>query len=133
MFAIRKPKLTIFFALILLLILVLQVVFLRYFYNQTLKNIGSQTITISQIVADRIDIDAYEQGIASGERNEYFYSMQDYFQIVQKQTGVEYVYVAHALSDEEIEYDLNIVANARRSFIFALPHIFFPNLFIPII
>lgn len=88
----------------IVLLIVLQGVFINYWYEKTLDDIGFNAINISKAVANSIDIKQYEELLTQRKKTDYFYQMQNFFQRVQQKTGVKYIYVEHKLSDTEIEY-----------------------------
>ncbi|AFV03830.1 Signal transduction histidine kinase CheA [Dehalobacter sp. UNSWDHB] len=90
--------------LILALLVLIQILLIRSWYNKTLDDIGINAMTISRVVADSINITEYEKLLAKKEPNDYFREMQAYFQRIQAQTGVKYVYVEHQISPSQIEY-----------------------------
>ena len=87
-----------------LIIIILQGVFIKYWYQKTLSDIGREAMTITKTVANAIDISEYEKIVNSREKNDYFDKMQIFFRNVQVNTGVKYVYVEHKISDSELEY-----------------------------
>lgn len=87
-----------------LIIIILQGVFIKYWYQKTLNDIGREAMTITKTVANAIDISEYEKIVNSREKNDYFDKMQIFFRNVQVNTGVKYVYVEHKISDSELEY-----------------------------
>lgn len=94
----------IIYSLVLLILLLLQGLFIRYWYVRTLNDVGTNAMNISIALAKAINVDEYDTLITDQERNTYFTQIQDYFQRVQKTTGVKYVYVEHKISDTQIEY-----------------------------
>lgn len=98
----RFIRRVIFFISILLLLT--QIIFIRFWYYKTLDDTGINAMMISQIVAQGINIDEYDKLLSTKEHNEYFEKMQEYFLSIQNETGVKYVYVEHKISSDKIEY-----------------------------
>lgn len=90
--------------LIITLLLLTQILFVRLWYIKTLDDMGSNAMSISQVMAESINISEYEKFLAAKEHNDYFLQMQEYFHRIQAETGVKYVYVEHKISPDQIEY-----------------------------
>lgn len=99
-----RKKLIITYGIVLLILLLIQGLFIHYWYVRTLNDVGNNAMNISISVAKAINIDEYEKLITTKKRNDYFNQMQSYFRNVQMTTGVKYVYVEHQISKTQIEY-----------------------------
>jgi len=92
------------FLIIILLIFLSEGLFLRVWFQKAENEVGNQVMTISQVVAQAVDVEHYEEIVRTKNRDDYFSAMQDYFRKTQQVTGVKYLYVKHKISDTQIEY-----------------------------
>ena len=92
------------FLIIIFIIFLSEGLFLRAWFQKTENTVGKQAMTISQVVAQAVDVEHYEEIVRTKKRDDYFSAMQDYFRKAQQVTGVKYLYVKHKISDSQIEY-----------------------------
>lgn len=100
----RKKQITYIGGFLVIFYLSLQLLSIWHTYVSIKDEVSKNSIIISKIVRDSIDVERYKKITDTKTKTDYYYEIKETLDKVQKSSGAKYVYIEKKLDDTQIEY-----------------------------
>lgn len=100
----KRKQTTYIIVFLVLFYLALQILSVWHTYTSTKDEVAKNSIMISKIVRDNIDVEKYQEIVKTRTKNDYYYKVHRIIDEVKKSTGAKYIYIERKIDENQIEY-----------------------------